>query len=375
MRVRFLLCLVPLLTLFAPSRIRADDQDRGEQASDAPVEFVRDIQPVFSERCFECHGVETREAGLRLDRRTEALAGGDSGVAIVPGEPDDSLLFQHVSGVDPDSVMPPDGEPLSDQQIALIRKWIEQGADWPESADVAAESVDHWAYQPIQQDGFPQLDDPTSLGHEIDAFVHARLESAGIQPSPEADRHTLIKRLYYDLLGLVPDPRTVDRFVNDPADDAYTKLVDELLDSPHFGERWGRHWLDMARYADSDGYEKDRPRYNAWKYRDWVIDAVNADMPFNQFTIEQLAGDLLPDPTSRSVTCDRVSSSDVDKYRRRHRSGGVPGRRHYGSGGDAGDGLAGIDRRLCAMPLAQIRSAHPARVLRTVRVLQQRRRS
>ena len=297
MRVRCLLCLVGLLALAAlPGAGVADDSGAGE-ASDAAIDFERDVQPIFTERCVDCHGVETSEAGLRLDRRSRALAGGDSGVVIVPEEPDDSLLFQYVSGVDPESVMPPDGEPLSDQQVAVIRGWIEQGAEWPASADAAPERVDHWAFQPIQQGDFPQLNVAGDAEHEIDAFVRARLESAGVQPSSEADRHTLIKRLYYDLLGLVPESDAVDQFVNDSAPDAWNQLVDELLDSPHFGERWGRHWLDTARYADSDGYEKDRPRYNAWKYRDWVIDAINADMPFDQFTTEQLAGDLLPDPT------------------------------------------------------------------------------
>src|SRR5690606_4979271 len=135
----------------------------------------------------------------------------------------------------------------------------------------------------------------------IDAFVLRRLGEERIDPSPEADRYTLIKRLYYELLGLPPEPAAVDGFVNDASADAYEKLVDQLLASPHFGERWGRHWLDLARYADSDGYEKDRPRYNAWKYRDWVIDAFNNDLPFDQFTIQQLAGDLLPDPTQRQL--------------------------------------------------------------------------
>ena len=297
MTIRCLLCLVGLLALPPLTRIHAaDDPGEGSVSADA-IDFERDIQPVFAERCVECHGVEMSEAGLRLDRRSRALAGGDSGIVIVPGEPDDSLLFQYVSGADPDSVMPPDGKPLSDQQIAAIRDWIEQGAEWPVSADAAPERVDHWAFQPIQQGDFTELNNTGEIEHKIDAFVRARLESAGIQPSPEADRHTLIKRLYYDLWGLLPEPDAVDQFVNDPAADAWEQLVDKLLDSPHFGERWGRHWLDMARYADSDGYEKDRPRYNAWRYRDWVIDAINADMPFDQFTIEQLAGDLLPDPT------------------------------------------------------------------------------
>ena len=156
---------------------------------------------------------------------------------------------------------------------------------------------DHWAFQPIQNPPPPQVKNAAWVRNDLDRFVLARLEKAGIAPSPEADRYTLIKRLSYDLLGLPPTPEETDAFVADSSEDAYAKLVDRLLESPHFGERWGRHWLDKARYADSDGYEKDRPRPNAWRYRDWVIEAINADMPFDQFTREQLAGDLLKDAT------------------------------------------------------------------------------
>ena len=262
------------------------------------IAFVEQIQSIFREKCWDCHGEETSEAGLRLDQKRDALAGGDTGRVIVSGDPQASVLLDVVSGADPDRIMPPDGDPLTPEEVALLRTWIQQGADWPNGVDPERAAPTHWAFQPIQ---IPQLDSGADAAHPIDQLVNSRLREAGLTPSPEADRFTLIKRLYYDLLGLPPTPEEVDQFINDTTPQAYERLVDRLLQSPHFGERWGRHWLDMARYADSDGYEKDRPRFHAWKYRDWVIQAVNDDMPFDQFTIEQLAGDLLPEPTESQL--------------------------------------------------------------------------
>ncbi|MCA8998489.1 MAG: PSD1 domain-containing protein [Planctomycetaceae bacterium] len=270
-------------------------------SANGEVDFVKQIQPILRERCYECHGPETREAGLRLDQRDSALAGGDSGQVISPGEPDESLLIKLVAGDDPDRVMPPDGENLSAEQVSIIREWVAAGAPWPDDVDPEVERSTHWSFQPIQKPSAPEVLHSKFVASDIDRFVISRLEGKGLVPSPEADRNTLIKRLYYDLLGLTPTPEAVDRFIQDDHPDAYERLVDELLESPHFGERWGRHWLDKARYADSDGYEKDRPRYHAWKYRDWVIHAINEDLPFDQFTVEQLAGDLLPDPTDNQL--------------------------------------------------------------------------
>ncbi len=260
--------------------------------TEVTVDFVRQIKPLLQKRCVECHGAETQEGGLRLDVRSVALEGGDSGYAIVPGRSADGALIERVTSNDPELRMPPEGDRLTEAEVALLKRWIEQGADWPVSADDVTGGNDHWAYQPVTSPQPPLKE--TGLSHPIDAFVRARLKAAGMSPSPEADRYTLVRRLYLDLLGLPPSIEEVDAFVNDSSPDAYGKLVDQLLQSPHFGERWGRHWLDLARYADSDGYEKDRSRPNAWRWRDWVIDAVNRDMPFDQFTIEQLAGDLLP---------------------------------------------------------------------------------
>ncbi len=261
----------------------------------AEIDFVKEIQPIFKKRCYECHGEETREAGLRLDQKADALAGSDSGQIIKPKDAEGSLLVKLISGEDADRLMPPDGENLTEDEIEKIETWIEEGAIWPDGVDPKVERPKHWAYEPLT---VKLPESPALKKHlPIDQLILARLNENKIEPSPIADRYTLIKRLYYDLLGLPPSIAAVDTFVNDKSNNAYEHLVDELLASPHFGERWGRHWLDKARYADSDGYEKDRPRYNAWKYRDWVIEAINSDMPFDQFTIEQLAGDQLENPT------------------------------------------------------------------------------
>jgi mono/diheme cytochrome c family protein len=262
------------------------------------IDFLKQIRPIFESRCYECHGPENKEGGLRLHRKGDALAGGDSGAAIVPGDAAGSLLIKYVTGEDPEQIMPPNGENLSAEQIDLLKAWIDAGADWPDAADQAAVRTTHWAYEPLQRPAVPGVIAQHRVQSPIDAFVLAQLEPLGLTLSPAADRYTLIRRLYYDLLGLPPTPAAVARFVSDSRPEAYADLVDELLDSPHFGERWGRHWLDKARYADSDGYEKDNPRYHAWRYRDWVIEAINRDLPFDQFTVEQLAGDLLPEPTA-----------------------------------------------------------------------------
>jgi hypothetical protein len=266
-------------------------------AADIPVDFKRDIQPIFAERCYGCHGPEKHKGGLRLDRKADALAGGDSGKVIVPGKSAESLLITNVSGIDPDNLMPPKGkgEPLGSGQITLLRAWIDAGAPWPD--DAAAPRPKHWAFERPARPILPRVKNRQRVRNSIDAFVLARLERENLIPSPETDRMTLIRRLSLDLLGLPPAPEEVTAFVNDPDPRAYESLVDQFLSSPRFGERWARHWLDLARYADSDGYEKDAVRPDAYLYRDWVINAINRDLPFDEFTIEQLAGDLLPEAT------------------------------------------------------------------------------
>jgi hypothetical protein len=257
------------------------------------------------------------------------MAGGNGGAVIVPGKSADSRLIHAVAGGDPDVKMPPEpGKPLTAEQVGTLRAWIDQGADWPEQAGPAAPAPvksSHWAFQPVKRPSVPVSREPTaSERNPIDAFIRARLEKEGLSPSPEADRVTLIRRVSLDLTGLPPTPEEVDAFVEDESPDAYEKVVDRLLASPHYGERWGRHWLDSARYADSDGYEKDGGRPFAWRYRDWVIAALNDDMRFDRFTIEQLAGDLLPDATTdqktatgfhRNTLTNKEGGVDAEEFR------------------------------------------------------------
>ncbi len=265
-------------------------------ATKKKVDFVTDIKPLLTTHCHKCHGPSKQEGGLRLDRRDEALNGGDSGPAFVSGKSAESLLIKYVAGVDPDVLMPPEGDKFSDEQIGLLRGWIDQGVDWPKDDKTAGDQrAAHWSFQPVRASKPPVS--KVAIRHPVDAFVSDALVSRGLTPSPEADRATLIRRLSLDLLGLPPRPEETAEFLGDERPDACERLLDRLLASPHFGERWGRHWLDLARYADSDGYEKDLPRPHAWRWRDWVIEAFNRDLPFDQFTVEQLAGDLLPGAT------------------------------------------------------------------------------
>lgn len=257
-------------------------------AGQSDVEFNRDVRPILSQFCFKCHGPDAgkREAGVRLDVRESAVGQAESGATIiVPGRPEQSALIQRIETDDPTLRMPPPATnlELSAQQKLILRRWIAQGAEYRP----------HWAYVPPRWPDLPEVRRDDWPRNPIDRFILARLEALGLSPAPEADRYTLIRRVYLDLLGLPPTVEEAQDFVNDPDPWAYERLVDRLLASPRYGERWARRWLDLARYADTNGYEKDRPR-SIWPYRDWVINALNADLPFDQFTIEQLAGDLLP---------------------------------------------------------------------------------
>jgi hypothetical protein len=262
------------------------------------MDFERDIQPIFAARCLSCHVAGKEKGGLRLDDGAEAMLGGNSGTVIVPGKSADSRLIHVVAGTDPDTRMPPKG-PLSAAEVGKLRAWIDQGARWPRQATATTmtKRSDHWAFQPIRRPELPRVRQADWPRNGIDYFILARLEKEGIAPSPQADRVTLVRRLHLDLLGLPPPIDAIEQVLADQSDDWYERLVERLLSSPHYGERWGRHWLDLARYADSDGYEKDTGRPFAWRWRHWVIDALNRDLPFDQFTIEQLAGDLLPNAT------------------------------------------------------------------------------
>ena len=280
------------------SSLMADDAKPLPPVIERQVDFVAEVQPILRKTCYSCHGAEEQEAGLRLDMKARAFEGGDGGKSIVPGDSSKSRLIALVAGLDEDTgIMPPEGEgtPLAPEQIAVLRAWVDQGANWPDDADVAATASTHWSFQPIANPTLPTPNEIEWVKNPIDAFILHRLEAEGIRPSEEASRETLMRRVYLDLLGLPPSPQELDSFLRDSRADAYDRMVEQVLSSPHYGERWGRHWLDLARYADSDGYEKDRARPHAWRYRNWVIDALNADLAYDQFSIEQLAGDMLPD--------------------------------------------------------------------------------
>ena len=273
----------------------------GDQSRRSKVDFQKDIQPIFQQSCYDCHGPNNQLSGLRLDRKESALKGGALGKDILPGKASESPLFTRVAGLGGVERMPMGRTPLSDAQIGLIRAWIDQGADWPYAASVATVAVKkHWAFIPPEQPPVPQVLHSPWPRNPIDSFVLARLKEEGITPSRPADRVTLLRRLSLDLIGLPPTPEEVDAFVADTSANAYEKQVDRLLRSPHYGERWARMWLDAARYGDSNGYEKDLPR-EVWHYRDWVIDALNRDMPYQEFIIDQIGGDLLPHPTQANV--------------------------------------------------------------------------
>jgi hypothetical protein len=251
----------------------------------AAVDFGRDVLPILSDYCFACHGPDTkaRKADLRLDVREGAVR--DDGGVVVPGQADESELIARVVSREPDEVMPPpkSKKVLTPGQVEVLRRWIDQGASWGR----------HWAFEPPRRPVLPAVRDRGWPRNPIDRFILARLEAEGIDPSPEAEKATLIRRVTLDLTGLPPSPGEVAAFLADESPDAYERLVDRLLVSPHYGERWARPWLDLARYADSNGYSIDAPR-SIWKYRDWVIDALNRDQPFDEFVTDQLAGDLRP---------------------------------------------------------------------------------
>jgi hypothetical protein len=266
----------------------------GPAVADEPVSFARDVRPILADFCWTCHGPDasSREAELRLDQYAQATAARDGGAAIVPGDSDGSELIRRIVAEEVEVRMPPaeSGRVLSADQVAVLRRWIEQGAGYEE----------HWSLQPVAAPVPPAVSDPGWPRTAVDRFILARLDAVDLPPSPPAPRHTLIRRVYLDLLGLLPPADAVDRLVADARPDWYERLVEGLLASPHFGERWGRYWLDLARYADSHGYTNDDPRI-MWPYRDWVLAAVNRDMPFDAFTVEQLAGDLLPQPTPEQL--------------------------------------------------------------------------
>jgi mono/diheme cytochrome c family protein len=267
----------------------------------AAVDYTRDVQPILRRNCYSCHGVGMQQSGFRLDDAALALKGGYGGAAIIPGKSGESPLYLRISGAKGVPAMPPGGKSLKPEEIATLKAWIDEGAMMP--AELRARSAAkapasrHWSFQPLVRPVVPG----GAGGHNaIDKFVLARLSKEQIVPAPEAERRLLLRRLSLDLIGLPPTREETERFLADRRADAYEREVDRLLASPHFGEKWARHWLDQARYADSDGYEKDWIRPWAWRWRNWVIDAINKDLPFDEFTRQQIAGDLLPNANTET---------------------------------------------------------------------------
>jgi hypothetical protein len=276
--------------------VKAWHDARSSRPADDRVEFSRDIRPIFNQNCVACHGGVRQRNDVSFIFRDEALGVGKSGHrTIVPGNPDASELMARLVANDPEERMPYHAPVLSKQQVELIRRWIKQGAQWD----------DYWAFVPPKQQSLPPVQRANWARQPWDRFILARLEREGLQPSPEADKAALLRRVSFDLTGLPPTAAEVQAFLADASPDAYEKQVDRLLASPRYGERWASMWLDLARYADTKGYEKDDSRSGVWPYRDWVIDAYNRNLPYDQFVVKQLAGDLLPNPTFE----DRIATS------------------------------------------------------------------
>ncbi len=261
--------------------------------------FESTIRPLFDTHCLKCHGPAKQRGDFRLDSRAALLKGGETGPAVVVGQPESSLLMKAVRHASAELKMPPDKK-LSDREIASLARWIQMGVPFPEYANVKSpleKGKEWWAFQPVKKPAVPKTKHQGWAKTPLDSFVLGLMEAKGLQPAPPADRRTLIRRVSFDLIGLPPTPEEVDAFVKDSSPDAFAKVVDRLLASPHYGERWGRHWLDVARYADSNGLDENVAFGNAWRYRDYVVASFNQDLPFNQFITEQLAGDLLESKT------------------------------------------------------------------------------
>ncbi len=303
LHVALTLKLAAILTSAAPVVWPVPDSGSDGEAAEF---FERNIRPLLAENCFQCHSARRQRAGLRLDSREFMLKGGDRGPAVVPGKPEQSRLIKAVEHADEELKMPPKGR-LKDGQVAALKNWVKMGAPWPDQSnespapavqefDLARRRSEHWAWQPIQSRSPPEVADRGWPRSSLDHFILAGLETAGLNPASQADKRTLIRRAYFDLIGLPPEPHQVEEFLADESPGAFAKVVDGLLASPHFGERWARHWLDLVRYAETRGHEFDHLIPNAYQYRDYVIRALNADVPYDQFVTEHIAGDLVEKP-------------------------------------------------------------------------------
>ena len=293
-RVLKLALILMVSALIVPSVIAADKNIAGDKF------FEEKVRPLLAEHCFSCHGPDKQKGGLKLDSKAAMIKGGDIGTAIIPGDPAASLMIKAL-GYEGDLKMPPKGK-LNSKQIADLSAWIKMGAPWPTTVAVEVKDTksgstvsgkDHWAFQPLRNPAPPEVKNKSWVRNPIDQFVLNKLEAKGLKPARPADKRTLVRRAYFDLLGMPPEPKEVEAFLKDESSDAFAKLVDKLLASSHYGERWGRHWLDVARYADSNGMDENLAYASAWRYRDWVIKSFNSDMPFDQFIRMQIAGDLL----------------------------------------------------------------------------------
>ncbi|WP_146576592.1 PSD1 and planctomycete cytochrome C domain-containing protein [Neorhodopirellula pilleata] len=270
-------------------------------AVDAPaaeVDFVRDVRPIFQKHCYSCHGETKQKSGLRLDVKSEAFKGGDAyGPSLVAGQADESPVIELVSSDDDNSRMPPEGHPLSTEEILTLRTWVDAGAVWPDGVDLAQleDRLNHWSLKPIRSPNVPRLSDDDWSRGALDCFIFASLQSHGLAPAPTADVVSWLRRVTLDLTGLPPNPQETTDFVKESrkGESAYVEVVDRLLESPRYGERWGQHWLDVVRYADTHGFEVNTERPNAWPYRDYVIDAFNHDTAYNQFIKQQIVGDAM----------------------------------------------------------------------------------
>ncbi|MGH7135812.1 MAG: DUF1549 domain-containing protein, partial [Pirellulales bacterium] len=302
-------CLSVLATaFFSTPAAAADEGSKPTSFSSEQVEFFENqVRPLLVDHCHKCHSDREQKGNLRLDSRAAVLAGGDTGPAVVPGKAEKSLLIDAVEYGELYQ-MPPSGK-LSDKQIAVLRRWVEQGAPWLNDAAVKAakqaeakpafdlaERARHWAFQPLEAPTPPAVQNQEWPKADVDRYLLSRMEEAGLAPATPADKRTLLRRATFDLIGLPPTPEEIAAFLPDERPDAFQRVVDRLLASPHFGQRWARHWLDLVRYAESKGHEFDYTIPNAWQYRDYVIRAFNADLPYDQFVIEQVAGDLMDEP-------------------------------------------------------------------------------
>ena len=319
------LCLAILTTtaIFIASGasvLSAEDDEQplaGATKNDPRIDFVKQIQPIFQRSCIRCHGAEKQKGDYRVDVRETALKGGESFAPnIVPGKSSESPLIRFITG-NGDLLMPPEGERLATSDIALLRTWIDQGAEWPdEVAGHAHDKSDLWSLKPLLLPDVPPVppENKQLPSFAIDAFIRAKLAANNFASSPEADRRTLIRRVSFDLIGLPPSPEEVDRFVSDPDPGAYEKLVDRLLESPRYGERWARHWLDTAHFAETHGNDQDRIREHAWPYRDYLIESFNSDKPYSRFIQEQVAGDVLfPETPSAIVALGFLAAGPWDE--------------------------------------------------------------